>query len=110
MTLSYSKLVSHSYSQGKVITQDQRKTTINAILFSIKNKGIGIPQGELGDVFDKFIQSSKTKTGTCGTGLGLAISKEIITGHHGEIWAENASDGNTVFCFKIPVKNISNSF
>jgi signal transduction histidine kinase len=110
MTFSYSQLVpTHSDFQSNVMTHNRGESTINAILFSIKNKGIGIPQSELGDVFDKFIQSSKTKAGTCGTGLGLAISKEIITGHHGEIWAENASDGNTVFCFKIPVNNISNS-
>ena len=54
-------------------------------------------------IFDKFIQSSKTKTGAGGTGLGLAISKEIITAHKGRIWAENRAEGGAVFSFEIPI-------
>lgn len=69
---------------------------------SVIDNGIGIPKGELESVFDKFIQSSKTKTGAGGTGLGLAISKQIVLDHHGSIWAENNPDGGTIFTVKIP--------
>ncbi len=89
---------------GEILEEEQ--ASVNAIQLCIMNTGIGIPQNELDNVFDKFIQSSKTKSGAGGTGLGLAISKQIITGHQGEIWAENPPGGDTVFCFKIPVKDI----
>jgi len=74
-----------------------------AIKVSISDEGVGIPDNELSLVFDKFAQSSKTKSGAGGTGLGLAISKEIIDGHHGKIWAEARAQGGVTFSFVIPV-------
>ncbi|MCG8382993.1 MAG: PAS domain S-box protein, partial [Gammaproteobacteria bacterium] len=44
----------------------------------ITDEGIGVPNEELETIFDKFIQSSKTKNGAGGTGLGLAICREIV--------------------------------
>ena len=68
----------------------------------IKDQGIGIPEGELDSIFDKFIQSSKTKTGSGGTGLGLAICRQIINDHGGRIWAENNREGGATFSFTLP--------
>jgi signal transduction histidine kinase len=67
------------------------------------DRGLGIPQDELEAVFDKFVQSSKTKTGAGGTGLGLAICREIIAAHKGRIWAENRPGGGAVFSFEMPL-------
>jgi len=78
-----------------------------ALLISISDEGIGIPAEELSTVFDKFVQSSKTKTGAGGTGLGLSICKEIIDAHHGKIWAENNHTGGVTFYFIIPVEQAS---
>ena len=74
------------------------------VQISVKDYGVGIPNRELETVFDKFIQSSKTKTGAGGTGLGLSISREIVTAHKGRIWAENSHDGGAIFRFEIPVE------
>lgn len=74
-----------------------------AILCVVEDKGIGIPEEELDKVFDKFIQSSKSKTGAGGTGLGLSICKEIVEAHRGEIWAENSQNGGACFKFTIPL-------
>jgi len=84
----------------------RRKTdceNVPAVSVSIIDSGIGIPEDELDSVFNKFIQSSTTKTGAGGTGLGLAICKEIIEGHAGKIWAENIPDGGAKFSFTIPI-------
>jgi PAS domain S-box-containing protein len=70
---------------------------------SIADRGVGIPEGELEAVFDKFIQSSKTRTAAGGTGLGLAICREIVAAHKGRVWAENRPDGGTMMIFEIPV-------
>lgn len=75
----------------------------NSVRISVSDQGPGIPPDELEAVFDKFVQSSKTKTGAGGTGLGLAICHEIITGHGGRIWAENRPEGGAVFSFEIPL-------
>jgi signal transduction histidine kinase len=75
----------------------------SSVRVSVFDQGPGIPQDELEAVFDKFIQSSKTKTGAGGTGLGLAICLEIVAAHKGRIWAENGPEGGAVFSFEIPL-------
>ena len=76
--------------------------TVSALLFYVSDQGIGIPDDELDSVFDKFVQSSKTRTGAGGTGLGLAICKEIIQAHNGKIWAENNPEGGSTVSFRLP--------
>jgi signal transduction histidine kinase len=73
-----------------------------ALKFVLRDEGPGIPEQELDNIFDKFVQSSKTSTGAGGTGLGLAICKEITTAHNGKIWAENAPLGGAMFFVVIP--------
>ncbi|MBU3915804.1 PAS domain S-box protein, partial [bacterium] len=80
------------------------KNTIPGLMVSVKDEGVGIPESELIIVFNKFIQSSKTKTGAGGTGLGLAICKEIIEDHRGQIWAENNPEGGATFNFLLPLE------
>jgi PAS domain S-box-containing protein len=62
---------------------------VDGIEIRVTDAGIGIPDDELETVFDKFVQSSKTKTGAGGTGLGLAICREIVQAHGGTIRAIN---------------------
>ncbi len=69
---------------------------------SIRDQGPGIPESEFDLIFDRFTQSSKTKTGAGGTGLGLAICKEIVEGHKGKIWVENNLEGGATFRFLLP--------
>lgn len=73
------------------------------VIVSVCDHGPGIPENELEAVFDKFVQSSKTKTGAGGTGLGLSICHEIIVAHKGRIWAENRPEGGVILSFEIPV-------
>ena len=79
---------------------------VEALLFSITDNGVGIPEDELETVFEKFIQSSETRTGAGGTGLGLTISQQIIVDHQGKIWAERNPDNGTIVRFIVP-KHIS---
>ena len=98
------KHVAISMSSGE-LQLGQRSTdkkVVSALIVSVKDEGVGIPENELESVFDKFIQSSKTKTGAGGTGLGLAICKEIIIAHNGKIWAENNPEGGATFSFMLP--------
>jgi signal transduction histidine kinase len=94
-------------SAGKVISITINNGILNnapALGFSIEDEGVGIPEGELDQVFDKFIQSSNTKTNAGGTGLGLPICQEIINLHQGKIWVEHAKHGGSIFKFIIPLQ------
>jgi signal transduction histidine kinase len=75
------------------------------LLLSVRDEGPGIPPDELEAVFDKFVQSSKTKSNTGGTGLGLAICREIVSGHEGRIWAENNPGAGCSFYCALPRAN-----
>ncbi|MFO1320170.1 MAG: PAS domain-containing protein [Burkholderiales bacterium] len=76
---------------------------VEAAVVRVRDEGVGIPESELEAVFDKFVQSSKTKSGAGGTGLGLAISREIVGQHGGRIWAENNADRGASFTLLLPV-------
>lgn len=96
-----SNAVKFSPSGGQITI---RSYVTQAVLgVQVRDQGPGIPESELETVFDKFVQSSKTKTGAGGTGLGLAICQEIIVAHRGRIWAENAPQGGAVFTFEFPL-------
>jgi len=80
----------------------ERQKAIPSICVSVKDEGIGIPQNEIEYVFEKFTQSSKTKTGAGGTGLGLAICKKIIEDHSGNIFVKNNEHSGVTFSFVLP--------
>lgn len=68
----------------------------------VHDHGPGLPAGEEEVIFEKFVQSSRTKTGAGGTGLGLAIAREIVRLHGGSLLAYNASSGGAVFELRLP--------
>lgn len=75
---------------------------VNGLKISIADQGIGIPENELDKIFEKFSQSTRTKTGAGGTGLGLAICSEIAKQHGGTINAENNAAGGATFSVILP--------
>ncbi len=87
-----------------IATLQNTSEVVSAVSIFFGDQGIGIPERELETVFDKFVQSSKTRTGAGGTGLGLSISKEIVEAHGGVIYAENNADGGATFTFTLPYK------
>lgn len=89
-------VINIGYNDKTILADDGE---ISGIEISVQDSGLGIPDGELETIFDKFVQSSKTKTGSGGTGLGLAICREIIYAHKGTIWAENVKNGGAKFSF-----------
>jgi len=81
---------------------EEGECKIAAVQVSVSDQGIGIPDAELEQIFDKFVQSSKTKTGSGGTGLGLSICREIVRDHRGRIWAENRPEGGARVSILLP--------
>ena len=74
-----------------------------SLVVAIADQGVGIAEEELETIFDKFIQSRRTKTGAGGTGLGLSICREIMLAHQGQVWAENRPGGGAVFSCELPL-------
>lgn len=96
------KRLVYSFSQAAL---KNAKTETPALKVQLVDQGIGIPEEELTDVFEKFFQSTRSRLGTGGTGLGLAICKQIIEAHSGIINVTNNPDGvGCTFSFTIPLK------
>lgn len=73
------------------------------IYVQISDQGVGIPDGDLARIFDKFYRVQRPEN-ISGTGLGLSISKGIIEAHQGRIWAENRPGGGTIISFTLPLE------
>ncbi len=86
---------------GGVIEVSIRRTEEGGEI-SVSDRGVGIPEGQLESVFEKFVQSTATKTGAGGTGLGLAITRQIVEAHGGRIWAEHNPGGGSIFRIVVP--------
>jgi signal transduction histidine kinase len=75
------------------------------IEFSIEDSGIGIPESEKSNIFQKFFRASNAlKKETEGSGLGLFVAKNIVEAHGGKIWFESEEGKGTTFHFTIPIK------
>ena len=74
-----------------------------SVSVSVRDSGVGISDNELESIFEKFVQSTKTKTGAGGTGLGLAICRQIMDAHKGHIWVESNVDKGATFIFELPL-------
>ena len=72
---------------------------------TITNTGAGIPEDQIGFIFDRFYKTDKSRShDKNGMGLGLYLVKTIIQLHGGEITAESVEGEYTRFRFRLPKK------
>ncbi|MFO7815922.1 MAG: HAMP domain-containing sensor histidine kinase [Halanaerobiales bacterium] len=73
------------------------------IKFSVIDSGIGIPQDEIENIWNRFykIDTARTRDKKKGSGLGLAIVKDIIEKHGGKIYVESELNKGSKFIFKL---------
>ena len=85
--------------------EEQSGSSLAALHFSVKDTGIGIPDDQLGNLFEAFVQvDSSTTRQYNGTGLGLAICSRLCALMGGRIWAESKPGRGSNFQFIIRVK------
>lgn len=76
-----------------------------AARLAVRDRGIGIPAGQLEQIFSRFYRVGENKQ-ISGLGLGLYLSKQIIDRHNGRIWAESEPGKGSVFYFTLPIQMI----
>lgn len=73
------------------------------VWITIEDQGPGIPDLDMGRVFQPFVRLDKSRgQETGGIGLGLAIARSIVRGHGGDILLENRVDGGLAATIQLP--------
>ena len=85
---------------GQTITIGAKQQD-DAVLFWVRDQGMGIDPENWTRIFDRFWHGD-TRHGA-GTGLGLAIVKGIVELHGGRVWVESRIGDGSTFYFTIPI-------
>ncbi len=94
--------VKYTPEGGRVIVSLSRKEDMAEL--SVQDSGIGIPESDATNLFDKFYRGELAKkTHAFGSGLGLYTAKKIITAHQGKIWFEPNTDKGVTFFISVPL-------
>ena len=74
-------------------------------VLTVADTGIGIPQGDLTHIFDRFYRVDKARSrATGGTGLGLSIVRQMVQLHGGTIDVDSAPEKGSVFTVTLPLR------
>jgi two-component system sensor histidine kinase KdpD len=76
----------------------------NELVISVEDRGPGIKETDLEQVFAKFHRGAGEHSST-GVGLGLAICRAIVGLHGGRVWVDQPSSGGAAFRFTLPVED-----
>jgi len=70
----------------------------------VEDNGEGIPEEDLGYIFEKFYRGEKSRSREYGgAGLGLSICKYIVEAHGGKIWVKSKKGQGSTFYFSLPI-------
>ncbi|OOQ61639.1 ATP-binding protein [Mucilaginibacter pedocola] len=82
-------------------------TAKDALIISVQDNGIGIPDKLKDQVFNMFTSAQRPGTdGEKSFGLGLSICRQIVEKHNGKIWFENSPGGGATFLVSLPAPGI----
>lgn len=87
--------------QGHVSLSLRRGDAPGSIYFSVRDTGIGIPEGRMAEVLEPFKQVNQFQG--MGTGLGLSICTRLIEAMGGELGLESDYGHGSHFYFELPV-------
>lgn len=69
---------------------------------TIEDHGIGMPASVIGNLFQKFYRSHRSRETVAGTGIGLYISKAIVESHGGTISVRSEEGRGSTFIVSLP--------
>jgi len=95
--------IKYSHSPAE-IALSIRKTENEEIQLTIQDKGIGIPEGDLPHIFERFYTVDKARSRKSGgAGLGLSIVKTIVEKHKGTISVASQLGFGSAFTISFPL-------
>lgn len=105
---SLSEVISNLIDNGLKYSNDGGAVSMKAeqegdfVKVSVTDNGIGMPGNVIGNLFQKFYRSHRSRETVAGTGIGLYICKAIIESHGGKITVSSTEGVGSTFSFTIP--------
>jgi len=90
--------VKYTPAGGRVVLAT--RTTEDAVVFTVRDTGIGIPADELPRIWERLYRGDKSRSAH-GLGLGLSLVKAIVEAHGGRISAESEPGRGSVFTLRL---------
>jgi PAS domain S-box-containing protein len=90
------------YGNGKPIVITYRCLK-DRVFFSVRDRGIGIPEDKIGKIFERFERAVSAKN-YGGLGLGLYIVQQIVSAHRGEVRVKSKLGRGSRFSAIFPLR------
>jgi signal transduction histidine kinase len=94
-----SKEFTSNGAEKSVSVMMSRQRSDGTVVVAVRDNGIGIPESDLGKIFEPFFTSKEPGK---GTGLGLAVSYRFIEKLGGRLEVESNVDEGTLFRIILP--------
>jgi len=99
-----SNAVKYTKAGGSIKIETEVDDTAGVVRFSVTDTGVGIPEDEVGHVFNRFYRVKANKKQAKGTGLGLNLVKQIIEKvHDGNVFVHSKVGAGSTFGFELPL-------
>ncbi len=99
-----SNLLSNAFlytPKGTVVTISA-KTEQGTLLVRVSDQGPGIPEEDLGRIFEKFYRGKNSRAG--GLGMGLSVARRLAEVHGGTVEVQNQPSGGACFTLSLPTE------
>jgi PAS domain S-box-containing protein len=91
------------YSPGGEAVEVALRARAGGVELIVRDRGIGIPEGERAKLFGRFARASNARAlGIGGTGFGLYLAKTIVELHGGAIDVESIEGQGSTFRVLVP--------
>ena len=110
LVMAFHNLIENAinYSPEKTKVSISVESDSASIFVIVKDQGIGIPEGDLERIFERFYRVDPARSReTGGTGLGLSIVKHVASIHGGEVSVWSKPGEGSSFTMKFPRNFIS---
>ncbi len=104
-----SNAIKYTARDGRIDVRVRQNSDENLALIEVQDNGIGIPEGDLPHIFDRFRRGSNVEGTTSGTGLGLAGVKQLVEQHGGTISIKSTVGHGTTVSVEIPCARLPES-
>ncbi|TIC88525.1 two-component sensor histidine kinase [Nocardioides sp. GY 10113] len=105
VTAAVANLVANAvhYSDARSRVLVSRRLVGHSVEISVVDQGIGIPDGEIDRIFERFYRVDPARhRSTGGTGLGLSIVKHVAATHGGEVRVWSVEGQGSTFTLTLP--------